>query len=136
MRYNLFVSIYKYCGLFTLLWFLIIFILCATPGQYIPSANWLELLSVDKFVHATIFFVLTALFFLTAIKHQRSNGILILCLGICIFYGAALEWMQANYFTNRSADWQDIVANGFGCLMALFLIKKLRIIHLQSINNA
>jgi hypothetical protein len=45
---------------------------------------------------------------------------------VCVCYGAALEWMQANLFSNRSSDWKDMVANSFGCLVALLLIKKIR----------
>lgn len=127
--------IYRYSGIFTAIWFLFIFILCATPGQYIPSNNWLELLSVDKLVHALIFFILTALFILTVLKNQKSISFLAIGIIACILYGVGLEWMQANYLTNRSADWKDIIANSFGCLMALLVLKKLRTIHLQSSNN-
>jgi VanZ family protein len=118
--------IYKHAAKLTALWFVFIFVLCATPGQFIPSSNWLELLNVDKLIHAFIFFVLSALSFLTAIKFKQSAFILKLCVLLCITYGVALEWMQANYFSNRSADWQDIIANSFGCLLALFFLKKIR----------
>lgn len=129
-------TIYQFSGTLSWLWFLIIFILCATPGQYIPSANWMELLSVDKFIHAGIFFILTALFLLTAIKQQQSAGMLIVWICLSIFYGAGLEWMQANIFSNRSADWQDVIANSFGSLMALLVLKKLRTIHFQITHKA
>lgn len=128
-------TIYKFSAVFSWLWFLIIFILCATPGQYIPSANWLELLSVDKLIHAGIFFILTTLFFLTAIKKKQSTGMISVWFGLSVLYGAALEWMQANLFTNRSADWQDIVANSFGCVLAFFVLKKLRTLHFQMTNK-
>jgi len=127
--------IYKHAAKLTALWFVFIFVLCATPGQFIPSSNWLELLSVDKLIHAFIFFVLTSLSFLTAIKFKQSAFMLTLCVLLSIIYGAALEWMQANYFSNRSADWQDVVANTLGCLLALLTLKKLRTISFQSRNN-
>jgi len=127
--------IYTNAGKLTALWFVFIFVLCATPGQYIPSSNWLELLSVDKLIHAFIFFVLSTLSFLTAIKYKQSDIVLTLCVLLCIIYGAALEWMQANYFSNRSADWQDMIANTLGCLLALLTLKKLRTISFQSRNN-
>jgi VanZ family protein len=105
---------------------ILIFILCATPGQYIPTANWLELLSFDKFVHALMFFTLSSFIFLAGIKRHRRYGFYALWFLVCVAYGASLEFMQANYFSNRSADWKDIIANSFGCVVALLLIRKLR----------
>ena len=118
--------IYKNSLVLCSIWTLTIFILCATPGQYIPSANWLELLSFDKFVHASLFFILTLLTFTTAIKNKKSNTILATLFLACIAYGALLEFMQATCFSNRSADWKDMVANAFGCIMALLILKKIR----------
>ena len=107
-------------------WATVIFILCATPGRYIPSASWLEILSFDKFVHAGIFFVLCSFCFLIVIKRKQANIFLYMYLLLAIAYGAMLEFMQANYFSERSADWQDIVANSAGCIIALTIVKKLR----------
>lgn len=109
-------------------WATIIFILCATPGRYIPTASWLEILSFDKFVHAGIFFVLCCLCFLIVIKRNQTNALLYIYLLVGICYGALLEFMQANYFSERSADWQDIVANSTGCLLSLTALNKLKIL--------
>ncbi len=117
--------IYKNAGLLTVAWAIIIFMLCATPGQYIPSASWLDLLSVDKWVHAGIFFTLSALWIVYASKNKRSRAVFLSGLLACIIYGGLLEVMQAKCFSNRSADWQDFVANSFGCLVALAAAKKL-----------
>src|SRR5687768_4942469 len=120
--------IYKHPVTLSVVWALIIFGLCATPGQYIPSADWLELLSIDKWVHAGIFLVLTSLLFVVAIKFRQNNWIIALYCLICIVYGVSLEIMQATCFSNRSADWKDIIANTFGCLVALLLFKQLKTI--------
>jgi len=129
-------QIYRHSGVFAILWAFIIFVLCATPGQYIPSASWLDLLSIDKLIHASIFFILTMLFLITAIKKNQSNSKVFGYVTICIAYGSVLEWMQATFFINRSADWQDIIANSVGCLIALFLFKKIKnIIELQFKNS-
>ena len=111
-----------------LLWFwsLFIFVLCATPGDYIPSSDWMELLSLDKLVHAFLFFILTVLFFVFGIREKRKQVYFLAYVLICVLYGAALEWMQANLFRNRSADWKDIIANTMGCCLALFIISSLR----------
>lgn len=117
--------IYTYSGILSLLWAAIIFGLCATPGQFIPSASWLDLLSVDKLVHAGIFFVLASLAIVGAAKRSNKKAVLPACVSACILYGGLLEYMQAACFTNRSADWLDFIANSFGCLAAWACSKKL-----------
>ena len=120
--------IYKYCGVFSALWFVFIFILCATPGQYIPSASWMQLLSLDKLIHAGVFFILSGLMLAVAVKFYDGRPVInMLLVSGCVLYGALLEVMQAKFFSNRSADWYDVVTNTFGCLMALLLLKKLRL---------
>jgi VanZ family protein len=119
--------IYKNAVVWALLWALVIFILCATPGQYIPSANWLELLSFDKLVHASMFFILTTLLFIVAVKYNQQKLTIAVYFLIAVMYGGSLEIMQALYFSNRSADWKDMVANTFGCVVALLCLKKLRL---------
>ncbi|MES2680717.1 MAG: VanZ family protein [Bacteroidota bacterium] len=118
--------IYGWPWLLSSIWALIIFILCATPGQFILSANWLDLLSFDKFVHATMFFILCALLFTGGIRYEKKSGLFVLVFAGCVLYGGLLEVMQAKCFSNRSADWQDFVANSFGSLVALLFLKKIR----------
>lgn len=121
--------LYKHCLWLSVAWTIIIFVLCATPGQYIPSASWLELLSFDKWVHASIFFILAALLLTVAIRKNQSFGVMVVYVILCISYGGLLEVMQAKFFSNRSADWQDFVANSFGVLVAFALLKKIRIVY-------
>ncbi|MEO6305317.1 MAG: VanZ family protein [Bacteroidia bacterium] len=118
--------IYKNSLLFSIIWAAIIFGLCATPGKFIPSASWLELLSFDKWVHASMFFILSSLLFLVAIKNDQPKFWIAVYFLLCVLYGGLLEIMQAKVFTDRSADWQDFVANTFGCLVALLLLNKLK----------
>ena len=118
--------LYKRSPIFSFAWAAIIFVLCATPGHLIPSANWLELLSFDKWVHASVFFVLCSLLFLVAIKYNQTKVWMIVYFFTCVLYGGLLEVMQAKCFSNRSADWQDFVANSFGCLMAVILFKRIK----------
>jgi VanZ family protein len=118
--------IFNRSPLLALLWALLIFGLCATPGRYIPSASWLELLSFDKWVHAGMFFVLSSLLILSAAKNGWGMLPVLAGIALCISYGGLLELMQAKCFSNRSADWQDFAANTFGCLMALAFSRRLR----------
>lgn len=112
----------------TYLWALFILLLCAIPGQDLPKVWWMELLSIDKPVHATLFFVMTLLLyrnltflgkpFLTAITSS---------LIFSMAYGGALEIMQGAYFENRSADIYDFVANTTGAILACYIIYRKRI---------
>jgi hypothetical protein len=118
--------IYKNSLVFSIIWAAVILALCATPGHFIPSVSWLELLSFDKWVHATMFFILNSLLFLVVIKRKQPKQYMIIYFLVCVLYGGLLELMQAKCFSNRSADWQDFVANSFGCIVAVLLFKKLR----------
>ena len=121
----------KYSSLAAILWTLIIFVLCCTPGRFIPTTNWLELLSFDKFVHTSIFFTLTFLWLIFGFKTTKlSSTTIFLIIVACIFYGGMLEVMQATLFSQRSGDWLDFIANTFGCLMGLwfFIKNKYRLI--------
>lgn len=121
----------KYSLFAAILWTLIIFGLCCTPGQYIPTTNWLELLSFDKFVHASIFFTLAVLWLIYLFKSNKFSKLsMIFVILLCIAYGGMLEIMQATVFSHRSGDWLDFVANSFGCLIGLwFFSKKKGILH-------
>lgn len=107
-----------------MLWALIILILCGIPGRDIPHISFLELLSVDKFIHAGIFFVLVLLttrgFMLQTnfmlLQQLAKIGTLI----ICIIYGGVLELMQEAVFEERSADVYDFIANSVGCLLGTY----------------
>lgn len=121
---------FKYAFSFAVSWTAVIFGLCCMPGRYVPTANWLELLSFDKFVHAGIFFVLTCLWLMYLYKINKLTTITILfTLLLCITYGGLLEVMQATVFSQRSADWLDFIANSFGCVMGFwFFFRKKHIL--------
>ncbi len=125
----------RYLVQIALVWFVVIFILCATPGQYIPSFSWLDLLSFDKFVHASIFYILATLIFLIGLKAQKKHIFFILFLVFCIAYGISLEMMQATIFVDRSADWADILANSFGCVLAYFLRTKMYVYYQSNLKT-
>ena len=83
------------------------------------------MLSFDKWVHAGMFFVLGTLIFLNIKQRTEDKKQIYLFLFICIAYGCLLEIMQGALFSNRSADWNDIIANSFGCLMAVLFYSKI-----------
>jgi VanZ family protein len=118
--------VYKYAAVLCACWAGVIFILCATPGQYIPGVHWLDLLSFDKWVHASVFFILMVLGGLAATRKNSRSPLLWLCFLAFVLYGMLLEYMQGACFSNRSADWKDIIANSFGCVVGLLSLRTIR----------
>jgi VanZ family protein len=111
-----------------IIWFIVIFVLCAMPGKDIPHVSWLEVLAFDKWVHAGIFFVLSVLI-MRAVKLTRFNiehfKTVIVALAFCIPYGGLLEIMQGTMFADRSADLYDFIANSVGAIIGVTLYRKL-----------
>jgi VanZ family protein len=103
------------------LWALLILILCGMPGKDIPHISFLELLSFDKFVHASIFFVFILLtirgFVLQTSYAKLQASAKPIAFTICAVYGGLMEIMQGTLFSDRSADVYDFIANSFGCAM-------------------
>jgi hypothetical protein len=117
--------IFKYSFWCAFAWTAVIFGLCCMPGRYVPTTDWLELISFDKFVHAGIFFTLTCLWLIYIYKRNKLTTIsILLVLLLCIAYGGLLEIMQATLFSQRSADWFDFIANSFGCAMGFWFFSK------------
>jgi VanZ family protein len=110
-------------------WFFLIFILCAIPGRDIPHISFLELLSFDKFIHASIFFILVFLFnrglkSQTTYTNLKQKAKIVTVLS-SILYGGLLEIMQGTFFQERTADIYDFIANTLGCLAGAFFFEKL-----------
>jgi hypothetical protein len=117
---------YRHAVLCFFTWFCIIFVLCATPGEYIPSNSWLDLLSIDKLVHAAMFFVLYIFSALLLFRRKSAPWLFTGFLIFCLLYGLSLEILQATLFRNRSADVKDMIANSTGCFVAWACLPALR----------
>jgi VanZ family protein len=101
-------------------WALLIMLLCAIPGRDLPHISFLEILSFDKWVHAGVFFILVILL-MRAFRLSKTNTTLgkypgIIALVLAIPYGGMLEIMQGAFFTDRSSDVYDFIANSVGAL--------------------
>ena len=125
--------IFKYSLICSVIWTVIIFILCSTPGKYVPTAHWLDLLSFDKLVHVSMFFILTSLWLCYFISKYTITPSTVSAVFIgCVAYGGLLEIMQATLFSQRSGDWFDFIANTVGCLIALYFFRKKKLFHLKT----
>jgi glycopeptide antibiotics resistance protein len=100
------------------LWASFIAFLCGLPGRDIPHISFLELLSFDKFVHASLFFVLVLLIHHAVRKTPNRKNALAYALCLSIPYGGILEILQQELFEDRTADLFDFIANTIGCLFA------------------
>lgn len=112
-----------------IIWALVIFVLCAMPGEDIPDPQ-LNIPHIDKIVHFGMFFVMAVLL-CNELEYQTRlclRKIFLLTMAIVLVYGGVIELLQ-HYFFNRSGDIFDLladVAGGMvGCLFYLPL-KKLK----------
>lgn len=100
-----------------IIWTLLIFIACLTPGRDLPKV---DVPLIDKWTHLVLFGVFS---FLWLCAHPiRSTRWLILLLLISITIGCLIELLQ-GYFTSlgRSMELMDAVADGLGGLLGILL---------------
>jgi len=105
-------------------WAVVIFVLCSIPGKDIPTQDWMQIISLDKLVHAGIFAVLM-LFVLHGygssdlIKPLSQTSLLLLF--SVIVYGGVTELYQHYFLPDRFADVYDFIANSFGAIIGLLI---------------
>lgn len=97
-----------------IVWALIIFILCAIPGEDIPNPG-LNIPHLDKVVHFGMFFIMSVLlaYVLEAKTRLPLRTIYLLAIATALVYGGAIELLQ-HYFFNRGGDVWDWLANILG----------------------
>lgn len=98
------------------LWGVIIFILCAMPGDDLPDPHW-NIPHLDKVVHFGMYFVLAILlvFLLEGYNRLKKSQIYLIAILVALAYGGGIEILQANFF-NRSGDIWDLIADGIGAM--------------------
>lgn len=125
---------YKY----SLLWCTFAYTLGMLP--HIPTPEGMSLgLPFDKIAHAFLFGVLTfiAIIECGGLKKQLSFSSLLLCWVIgSLFAGGLLEIIQGMFFSTRSAEFGDLLADMFGGVLSLFAILLLRKYKRGTTNNA
>lgn len=106
----------------SLIWALIILILCAIPGGSLPTPPIFNIPNFDKIVHACLYFPLAlflgAEFDLGKKKLLQLAGPLFTML-IIACYGGLIEILQEVLFINRSADIMDFLFDVIGGLAGL-----------------
>jgi len=83
-----------------------------------PNPIELKVNHFDKYAHTFGYFVLMGWFM--QIYHQKKS--VFICAVVFIFMGIALEYVQ-GMTGYRYFDLNDMLANGFGVLLAVMLVK-------------
>ncbi len=113
-------------------WLFIVLVLTCLPGDDIPSAEWLDTIYFDKWVHVGMFGVLTVLFCWPFYRSgfsskQRLDYFIRISLAASIL-GLAIEFIQRFYVPGRSYDLLDWAADSLGALIAFFFCKRIFLI--------
>lgn len=108
-------------------WAGLLVLLYAIPGGDMPNSGIWDYLSVDKAGHFALFALFSCIL-IVAFRRQmdsdrlrrRAEG---LAIGIGVFIGAILEWMQGFLFEDRTSDLVDFLANLAGVLAGVILFR-------------
>lgn len=100
------------------IWALVILILTLTPGKFMPKVEYWNIMSLDKYVHMSIFFiqVLLVLRGAKALKILTTRNYFIYAF-IGTLYGVLIECIQ-QFIPLRSFEVNDMLANMAGALIA------------------
>lgn len=100
------------------IWALVILILTLTPGKFMPKVEYWSIMSLDKYVHMSIFFiqVLLVLRGANALKILTTRNYFIYAF-IGTLYGVLIECIQ-QFIPLRSFEVNDMLANMAGALIA------------------
>ena len=106
----------------SLVWAVLILILCGIPGGSLPSSRFFHIPNFDKIVHTALYFPLAiflgAEFDLSKKSILRITGPLLTMLLVTV-YGGLIEILQEKLFSNRSSDIVDLLADVIGGLLGL-----------------
>lgn len=91
-----------------------IFLLCAWPGNQLPNIEELNHWSIDKWVHAFMFFIWTHLW-------MKEGGKKWMVLFGTILFGIFMELGQTYIFYLRFGEWTDVLANSTGTILRIMI---------------
>lgn len=97
-------------------WTLLIFILCLIPANELPKV---DVPFIDKWAHVVLFAGFSFLWLLAGPSTQFWR--LLMLLGISIFIGWLVEYIQGNYVPGRYQDDMDTLADAVGGLAGILL---------------
>ena len=95
------------------------------------SSRIMDVVSIsDKSAHMFAYFILSCSWFF-AVKSSHSNLYNKVKIGVLVlFFSIILELIQGSYTNHRTMDYFDMIANGFGIIIAIVSFKRLlRVYH-------
>ena len=111
--------------------FVLATILFLLPGASFPKQNWLtpffNFIGFDKWVHATIFFVLVYLWcraFSQRTTLLSRKKVFLFILFTFIAYGILIEFIQKEFIVNRSFEVFDIAADTGGAVLGFMFASR------------
>jgi len=111
-----------------IVWAAFIFVLCSIPGKDIPAAGWMDIISLDKWVHFGVFAVLMWLTLRAVRAHYRQEHFALdgrwIWLLLVVLYGGLTEGYQHWMLEDRYADLYDFVANTAGAIAAWWIYER------------
>ena len=109
-------------------WFIISAVLLALPGKDLPHNNLFDIPFFDKYVHFTMFLMLTTLFSYPlayqSVDEATAKSWFTKVVVYVILYGILMEFVQKYFVYGRSFDLIDIVFDSLGSLAGLVVIRK------------
>jgi VanZ family protein len=110
-------------------WFLMLLLLICLPGKSIPDSTWINIVDIDKLVHAALFGGLVGLFCWPFSKADmprqlKLNYFLRITLAACV-WGITTEFIQKYFIPGRQFDMADWLADSAGALIAYFICRRL-----------
>lgn len=110
------------------LWFVVSVILLALPGKDLPHNDIFNIPFFDKYIHFTMFLMLTTLFCYAILKwpiEQNNKKLWFIRIAVLvIIYGVIMEFVQKFFVVGRSFDLVDIVFDTVGSLAGLIIINQ------------
>jgi len=109
-------------------WFILTTTLLCLPGSAFPKEHWFDKIWLDKWVHVGLFAVMVFLSCGAISRRMKKKTLAFRQIAFYFFlYGIVMEFIQKYFIPNRSFDIGDIVADGIGCIVGLFLSVRLYI---------
>lgn len=103
------------------LWMLSLSVASLISASYLPEVEE-GIPHLDIIAHAT-FYMVAALLLYLHFRNMSVKGLLVKIAVFCFTYGMVIEALQYSMPYDRAFEWQDILANGTGILLAIILIK-------------
>lgn len=105
------------------IWLLIVTGLSVTPGVSLPK---FDLLSADKIGHVAAYGILAGLLlwgFARSTGRRAGRKDILLIFMFSVFYGVLMEFIQGAFIPGRFYDYDDMIANAAGALLAVVSYK-------------